>query len=152
MEIEKKFLVTNIDFNLDNYNYDNITQGYISTSPVIRIRQKSNTFFLTCKSKGLLVRDEFEIEITKDEYLKLMDKIDNYLITKRRYYIPYKNLNIELDVFENQLKGLVIAEVEFSSIEEANSFISPNWFGIDVTNDKKYHNNYLSEINNIKYL
>ena len=48
-------------------------------------------------------------------------------------------------IFEEDLKGLVIVEVEFDSIEEANAFTSPDWFGEDVTNSGKYHNSYLSQ-------
>lgn len=152
MEIERKFLISNINFDLNNYSYDIITQGYISTSPVIRIRQKNNEYYLTCKSKGMLARKEFEIKIKKNEFLNLFKKVDNHLIIKKRYYIPLNHLIIELDVFEKQLKGLIIAEVEFSSIEEANSFTPPDWFGNDVTKDKKYHNSYLSQITSYEAL
>ena len=52
---------------------------------------------------------------------------------------------IELDVFDAPFEGLIIAEVEFPSIEEANSFIPPAWFAKDVTNDPAYHNSNLSK-------
>lgn len=153
MEIEKKFLVKSIPLELENYRKSVITQGYISTSPVIRIRQKNKQYYLTCKSKGLMAREEFEIEITSNEYMNLAKKVDNNLIEKTRYYIPLENnLVIELDIFNGILKGLVVAEVEFSSIEEANDFIAPDWFSEEVTHDVRYHNSYLCQINSIKDL
>ena len=54
-------------------------------------------------------------------------------------------MTAELDIFEEDLKGLVIVEVEFDSVEEANAFSAPDWFGEDVTNSGKYHNSYLSQ-------
>lgn len=52
---------------------------------------------------------------------------------------------IELDVFAGDLAPLLLAEVEFSSEEEANSFTPPDWFGEDVTFSSKYHNSTLSQ-------
>ena len=52
---------------------------------------------------------------------------------------------IELDVFEGELAPLILAEVEFPSEEEANSFVAPEWFGEDVTYSNKYHNSNLSK-------
>ena len=51
---------------------------------------------------------------------------------------------IELDLFREALDGITLAEVEFSSIEEAESFIPPDWFGEDVTYDGRYHNSAMS--------
>lgn len=153
MEIEKKYLIKEVPDHLEAYDKDTISQGYISTSPVIRIRQKGSHFYLTCKSKGLMAREEFEIEISNLEYMKLAKKIDYNLILKTRYYIPIQNnLTIELDVFKGVLKGLVMAEVEFPSIEDAKSFIAPEWFGEDVTQDVRYHNSYLCQLNDMTHL
>ena len=68
------------------------------------------------------------------------------MIRKKRYLIPIEsNLKIELDIFEGDLDGLVLAEVEFSDVETANSFIPPEWFGEDVTFSEKYQNSNLSQ-------
>ena len=148
MEIEKKYLIKTMPHDLESYHKDIISQGYISTSPVIRIRQKGSHFYLTCKSKGLMAREEFEIEITNLEYVRLAKKVDYNLIQKTRYYIPIQNdLTIELDVFKGVLKDLIMAEVEFPSIEAAEAFIAPEWFGKEVTQDVRYHNSYLCQIN-----
>ena len=75
-------------------------------------------------------------------------KADGILISKTRYLIPEKDgLTIELDVFDAPYKGLYLAEVEFSSEEEALSYAPPAWFGEDVTNSGKYHNSRLSQGN-----
>ena len=93
-----------------------------------------------------MVREEFEFDLTKDAFLHLCEKIDGILIKKTRYLIPLSTgLTAELDVFHGELAPLVTVEVEFHSIEEANSFVAPNWFGKDVTNDGRYHNSYLSK-------
>lgn len=153
MEIEKKYLIKEIPGDLESYNKDIISQGYISTSPVIRIRQKGSHYYLTCKSKGLMAREEFEIEISNFEYMRLTKKVDYNLIQKIRYYIPVQDdLTIELDVFKGVLEGLIMAEVEFPSLEAAEAFVAPEWFGEEVTLDARYHNSYLcqlAEINNL---
>ena len=101
---------------------------------------------MTYKGDGLMVREEYNLPLTEEAYTHLRPKIDGLLIAKTRYLIPLNDkLTAELDIFEEDLKGLVIVEVEFDSIEEANAFTSPDWFGEDVTNSGKYHNSYLSQ-------
>ena len=51
-----------------------------------------------------------------------------------------------MDVFHGSLAPLVLAEVEFPTVEEANAFVPPDWFGADVTMDGRYHNSYLSRL------
>ena len=58
-----------------------------------------------------------------------------------------KDLLIELDVFEGKFEGLYLAEVEFSSEEDADAFAPPDWFGEDVTLDGTYHNSRMSQAN-----
>ncbi|MBC7959702.1 MAG: CYTH domain-containing protein [Vallitaleaceae bacterium] len=147
MEIEKKFLIQELPFDISRYPHQTISQGYVSTSPVIRIRQKNTLYFLTCKSKGLMAREEFEVEISKEEFLRLQSKIDHHMIQKERYYIPLGNeLQIELDLFEGFLKGLTMAEVEFPSMEAAYAFTPPLWFGKELTEDYRFHNSYLCQL------
>ncbi|MBR5637819.1 MAG: CYTH domain-containing protein [Pseudobutyrivibrio sp.] len=139
MEIERKFLIKELP-DLSKYEYVDIEQGYLCTHPVVRIRKKNDKYILTYKGSGLMAREEIEAELTKEAYEHLREKIDGHTITKRRYLIPFEPYTIELDVFEGHKSGLIMAEVEFPSIDEANNFVSPEWFGEDVTNDKKYHN------------
>lgn len=139
MEIERKFLIKELP-DLSKYEYVDIEQGYLCTHPVVRIRKKNDKYILTYKGSGLMAREEIEAELTKEAYEHLREKIDGHTITKRRYLIPFEPYTIELDVFEGHKSGLIMAEVEFPSIDEANNFVPPEWFGEDVTNDKKYHN------------
>ena len=113
---------------------------------VVRIRRSNNDYYMTYKGDGLMAREEYNLPLTEEAYTHLRPKIDGLLIAKTRYLIPLNDkLTAELDIFEEDLKGLVIVEVEFDSIEEANAFTSPDWFGEDVTNSGKYHNSYLSQ-------
>ena len=148
MEIERKFLIKkeNLPENLASYPCHRIEQGYLCTSPVVRIRRQDDDYFLTYKSKGLMAREEYNLPLTKEAYRHLLEKADGRIITKERYCIPYEDhLTIELDVFAGDLAPLLLAEVEFSSEEEANSFTPPDWFGEDVTFSSKYHNSTLSQ-------
>ena len=70
-----------------------------------------------------------------------------YIIEKTRYYIPFGEHTIELDVYEGRHKGLVVAEVKFENEEDAHNFKAPNWFGKEITYDKSYKNMMLA-INN----
>lgn len=144
MEIERKFLVSQIPNLSQATGQKIIEQSYISTSPVIRLRKSNDDHILTCKGKGLLAREEFELTITKDEYDQLIKKVEGNPIKKTRYLLPYNQYLIELDVFDDFLKGLVVAEVEFTSIADAERFCPPSWFGTDVTQDGRYQNSQLT--------
>ena len=68
------------------------------------------------------------------------------LIQKTRYKIPFlEKYTIELDIFDGELAPLTLAEVEFESVDEANAFVPPEWFGEDVTYSTEYHNSTLSQ-------
>ena len=148
MEIERKFLVAQLPDNLDNYNCRYIEQGYLSTKPVVRVRRDNDDYYLTYKGSGMMAREEYNLPLTKESYEHMRPKADGILISKTRYLIPEKDgLTIELDVFDAPYKGLYLAEVEFSSEEQALSYTPPAWFGEDVTNSGKYHNSRLSQGN-----
>ena len=145
MEIERKFFITELPENLTQYNCRRIEQGYLCTAPVVRIRRQDEEYYLTYKSKGMMVREEYNLPLTAEAYAHLREKTDGNLISKQRYLIPLnETLTAELDIFDAPFAPLMLAEVEFSSEEEANSFVPPAWFGEDVTFSGKYHNSYLS--------
>lgn len=145
MEIERKFLVPVLPDNLSQYNCHQIEQGYLCTAPVVRIRKEDDQYYMTYKSKGMMVREEYNLPLTKESYEHLKPKADGIVISKTRYLIPYdKNLTIELDVFHDTYEGLWLAEVEFDTEEEARTFQPPHWFGEDVTFDGRYHNSFMS--------
>jgi len=145
MEIEKKFLVHYIPDGLEQYKKEEISQAYISTNPTIRIRKINSDCILTVKGKGSIAREEFELIISEKQYNNLVTKIETPFVVKTRYIIPIvNNLNAELDEYHCELKGLYTVEVEFPSIQDAESFIPPKWFGKDISNDKRYKNTSLS--------
>lgn len=145
MEIERKFLIKKLPADLTSYPALQIEQGYLNTSPVLRIRRKNDTYIFTYKSAGLLSREEVEVPLTKEAYLHLVPKCDGILITKTRYQIPDQQGHIiELDIFHGSLEGLVLAEVEFASEEQANAFQPPEWFARDVTMETTFHNSCMA--------
>lgn len=147
MEIERKFLIKKLPDNLTSYKARKIEQAYLCTDPVVRVRRDNDDYYLTYKSKGMIVREEYNLPLTKEAYGHLLAKADGNIITKTRYEIPEKdNLTIELDVFEGKFDGLLLAEVEFASEEEALGYIPPEWFGEDVSNSTKYHSSTLSRL------
>lgn len=146
MEIERKYLVTTLPEHLETYPCRHIEQGYLNTAPVVRIRKDHDKYELTYKSKGLMVREEYNLPLNQASYEHLKEKIDGRLITKKRYMLPYQSYTIELDVFEGDLSPLILAEVEFPTEEEANAFLPPDWFGEDVTLCGTYHNSALSKL------
>ena len=127
-----------------------LEQAYLCREPVIRVRKEEykekKEFILTYKSDGLMEREEYNLPLTQESYLHLKAKADGKVITKKRYRIPEKSsLMIELDIFEGDLEGLIMAEVEFPDKETANAYRPPEWFGKEVTFDKTYHNSNLSK-------
>lgn len=146
MEIERKYLVTEPLKHYETYPSHHIEQAYLCTEPVVRIRKEDDSYYLTYKSKGLLVREEYNLPLTRESYEHLLSKADGLVLTKRRYLIPIaeSGLTIEFDVFEGHYKGLMLAEVEFETKEEAERFTPPSWFGKDVTFSGEYQNSRLS--------
>lgn len=157
MEIEKKFLVDALPEGLKNYGCKSLEQAYISTSPVIRVRRSDDRYILTVKSKGLIKREEFELDMDRADYERLIKKADGNVISKKRYIIPVTDtdggcgdksvddcLKVELDIFAGDFKGLMYAEVEFPSLEWAGKFKAPSWFGREVTGEGIYQNSALS--------
>ncbi len=145
MEIERKFIINVLPTDIVNYPYHLIEQGYLCTDPVIRVRREDNNYYMTYKSGGMMIREEYNLPLTKEAYELLLPKTEGNIISKKRVLIPYESYTIELDIFEAPFAPLYLAEVEFKSEEEATHFIPPNWFGNDVTEDGRYHNSNMSK-------
>lgn len=144
IEIERKFSVKYLPDGLEKYAQHHIAQGYISIGSdgkEIRLRSKDHEYFLTVKSGGSLVRAEYEIEISRDQFQDLWPATEGKRLEKTRYIIPD---NIELDIYHGDLEGLMTAEVEFKSEEESEDFTPPDWFDEELTYDKKYKNQSLA--------
>ncbi len=146
MEIERKFTLKQLP-DLSKYQKKELEQGYLCTDPVIRVRKEDDTYYMTYKGHGTLAREEYNLPLNKTAYESLSPKSEGIIIKKTRYLIPYDKFTIELDVFKNPA-GLVFAEVEFESVEEAEQFVLPSWFDKDVTDDPSYANSNISKRTN----
>lgn len=152
MEIERKYLMARLPENLETYSYIDIEQGYISTAPVIRIRKKctvdSERYVLTIKSSGMLSRQEYELELTGEEYEGLKPKVEGNIISKRRYIIPLReeDLTLELDIFKGAFEGLIMGEIEFPDKKRAEAYVPEDMLGSEVTFDRRFHNSNMSSM------
>lgn len=147
MEIERKYLIPHIPEGLSITETHHIEQAYLCTAPVVRIRKDNEQYILTYKSKGLMAREEYNLPLTEEAYRHLKKKADGRIIKKTRHVIPLDSvLSIELDLFQDDLAPLILAEVEFPTREMAESFTPPDWFGEDVTFSSAYHNSTLSRL------
>lgn len=147
LEIERKFLVEQTPGDLWEFSWQAIRQGYLvigSDSSEARLRDRENIHTITVKTKGDLVRGEWETPINNEQFDTLWPATEGKRIEKTRFSIPYLQNIVELDVYSGQLEGLITAEVEFMSEQQASSFIAPGWFGLEVTDDKRYKNQNLA--------
>lgn len=149
MEIERKYLVNSLPVDLDTYPHVEIEQGYLCTSPTLRIRRMGDFFILTVKEKvrsatSAIVNREEEFAMSPDSYARLKGKCDGNMVEKTRYRIPVGDYTAELDIFHGRHEGLRLVEVEFPSVEAADAFVPPAWFGQDVSEDSRYRNSHLA--------
>ena len=88
-------------------------------------------------------RVEEEIEITDEQFAALWPLTEERRIRKRRHYIE-NGPTIEVDVYSDELDGLVTAEIEFDSTERSHEFSPPDWLGEELTGDERYANQQLA--------
>jgi CYTH domain-containing protein len=148
IEIERKFLVTSDAFKDQAHRKFRIVQGFLNRNPerTVRVRLKDNTGFLTVKGKSTddgLSRFEWEKEISENDAKVLLEFCEKGVIDKIRYLVNVENHMFEVDEFFTDNEGLVIAEVELKTEDEA--FTKPNWLGEEVTGNIKYYNSQLSK-------
>ena len=86
----ENYLVEACPFSLHDYPSHEIEQGYLNTEPVVRIRRYDDSYVLTYKSKGFLVREEYNLPLTKEAYEHLRTKIDGRLIQKTALSDPFR--------------------------------------------------------------
>lgn len=142
MEIERKFLITDLSsINLNDYTRKEIIQDYLYSDLFTAVRKRhiiqdnKHKYVYTVKTgKNKYSVNEIEKEITKQEYDNLNVCKSYRTISKTRYNIPYiDGLIIELDIFHDEYDGVVFAEIEFKSEEQANSIELPKWFGKELS-------------------
>ena len=141
-EIEKKFLVLNEDWRGIVESDMKIVQAYLATNEFssTRIRIQDDKANINIKSATLgITRTEFEYAIPVDDAQSMIDDLCiKPVIEKTRYTVKHMQHLWEIDVFSGENEGLVVAEVELSSSDEA--FEKPSWIGEEVSNDTRYYN------------
>ena len=144
-EIERKFLVKG-EFKSLATKATRITQGYLSSVPerTVRVRVKGEKGYITIKGIGSqsgASRFEWEKEIPVEDVTELLKICEPGIIDKTRYIIPFDNHTFEVDEFYGENEGLILAEVELGSENEACKM--PVWIGQEVTGDTRYYNSML---------
>jgi adenylate cyclase len=144
VEIERKFLVEKNKLPKLSEGYT-IKQGYIQTAGVntVRVRIRDNEAFLTLKSSSRgRKRLEYEYSLPLDDAQEILENLcQKPFIDKKRYLIQHQGHTWEIDIFEGENKGLIVAEIELESEDE--SFTIPEWVTQEVTEDKRYANSNL---------
>ncbi|MDZ4815156.1 MAG: CYTH domain-containing protein [Verrucomicrobiota bacterium] len=143
-EIERKFLVLKKPWKTTDRKVK-CWQGYLAFDPVtVRVRTMGPKAFLTIKgrTKGF-TRDEFEFPIPLKQANELLTSLCGRPVEKVRHYVKHKGHLWEVDEFQGDNKGLIIAEIEL--ISEREKFDRPAWLGNEVTDDHRYYNSHLSK-------
>ena len=141
-EIERKFLILNQDWQEYTKSELHIVQGYLATNEFnsTRIRIQNDKANINIKSATLgITRTEFEYSIPVDDARLMLDDLCiKPVIEKTRFTVEHMNHTWEIDVFSGDNEGLIVAEIELSSPDEA--FEKPSWIGEEVSNDARYYN------------
>jgi CYTH domain-containing protein len=155
-EIERRFLIKKHP-DISTCSYQDITQGYIDGGKdfIIRLRQViymdnsgssvGDQYYWTIKGEGDLKRVEREVILLRNQFHVMWPPFQNHSLRKLRYEIKSGDNIIELDIFKNELNGLILAEVEFKNEDEALSYIPETWFDEEVTYNKNYSNYYIAK-------
>ncbi|MBU8871951.1 MAG: CYTH domain-containing protein [Gemmatimonadales bacterium] len=146
MEIERKFLIVADTWrSLAEGTF--FRQGYLNSSKerTVRVRTMGTRAALTIKGLATgAVRQEFEYEIPFSDAKELLELCEQPLIEKTRYRIPHEGLVWEVDEFHGLNEGLIVAECELESADQADQDMNkPDWVGEEVTGDSRYFNSSL---------
>ena len=144
-EIERKFLVKKGLF-FPSGEGEYIAHGYLSSTPerTVRVRIKNKRGYLTVKGRNKgISRNEFEYEIPTSDAKELLEMCEPSIIVKRRHIINVNSSRWEVDIFEGDNEGLILAEIELST--ETEDFFKPDWLGEEVSFDVRYFNSNLSK-------
>lgn len=148
VEIERKFLVKNNAWMPHTKDARALVQGYFETAAniAIRVRVDGNSkAYLTLKGgHSGISRAEFEYEIPTSDARELLSTFcGTRIVKKTRHLVVHNGHTWEIDVFEGENSGLVVAEIELTS--QAETFDLPAWVGTDVSHDKRYTNAHLAK-------
>jgi CYTH domain-containing protein len=142
IELEKTYLVKKIPKNLKNCKFKEIIDVYLpktSEHPKLRLRKNGNEFELTKKEPvnegDASHQKEQTILLTEIEFNNLNQQLEGKRVHKTRYLYDYKGRTAEIDIFQDQLLGLVVVDFEFATLDEKNSFQMPDFCLIEVTQE-----------------
>lgn len=142
IEIERKFLVKNERWRDSVISSSELKQGYLANqnNASVRVRVVRGKAYLNIKSKTLgIKRSEYEYQIPVEEAEEMLHHLaEQPVIAKTRYMVQSGEHIWELDVFEGENSGLVVAEIELES--EHETFELPEWAGEEVSDDPRYYN------------
>ena len=147
IEIERKFLVTDDSWRAAASPGMLYRQGYLSTNPSssVRVRVCGDAAWLNIKSAVVgIARREYEYEIPAADAHEILEELcEKPLIEKTRFIVAHEGHDWEIDVFEGDNSGLVVAEIELEAADD--EFELPSWAGEDVSGDIRYYNHRLVE-------
>jgi adenylate cyclase len=142
VEIERKFLVNDDRWREQVFRHSKMRQGYLNDTKQssVRVRVAGDTAYLNIKSATLgIYRKEYEYSIPVGDANEILSELaQKPLIEKTRYYVKNAGHVWEVDVFEGDNAGLVVAEIELSGEDEV--FERPSWAGAEVSADPRYYN------------
>ena len=146
IETERKFLVLDDSYKAQAVESHRIRQGYIAhdMGRSVRVRILDDKGILTVKGPfiGVGSRPEWEKEISLKEAEELFLICKPGSIDKTRWIVPAGERKFEVDEFHGENEGLVMAEIELESQDEA--FERPSWLGEELTGDPRFYNGYLA--------
>lgn len=144
VEIERKFLVRGEQWKSLGEGVL-LRQGYLSSQPerIVRVRIEGDRAVMTIKGRAVgATRGEWEYPLPMEDARVFLDQLcERPIIEKRRYRIVHEGMTWEVDEFMGENAGLVVAEIELESEEQA--FAKPEWVGEEVTHDARYFNSSL---------
>ena len=143
VEIERKFLVCGDQWRSAKPVY--YCQGYLNHDKerTVRVRIAGEVGWLTVKGVTTgATRQEFEYEIPLSDAQAMLQLCEQPLVEKNRRVVNFAGNDWEVDEFLGENKGLVVAEIELASEQQA--FETPDWIGAEVTEDRRYFNANLS--------
>jgi CYTH domain-containing protein len=146
-EIERKFLLHELPPATADIEPTRIDQGYLAiTDDVeVRVRARGGDHLLTVKGGRGEVRTEVTLLVSPEQFDHLWALTAGRRIRKQRWVLPpgrdpQAEVEVEVDRFEDDHDGLLVAEVEFASEDASRAFTPPGWFGSEVTGDDRYRN------------
>lgn len=145
IEVEHKFLLANNDWRKQVSHSVKYRQGYLSSLATnsIRVRVSDSQAWLNIKSATIgNQRFEYEYEIPMQDADEIITNLcKRPLIEKTRHFVAHDKHLWEIDEFDGDNEGLIVAEIELSKPYEV--YVKPSWVGQEVTHDLRYYNNNL---------